>query len=87
MSPSSADTVAVVLEVPAHLAENFEKAEAFLLKEYGVSPPVQDLMRIWLACANSWDVVTEFESAVRDLKRGTLSADKEGRFNEHTLGL
>ena len=77
----------VSFEIPADLLESFEKAEAYLKKTYGASPPIQDLVRLWIACATSWDAVTEFESAVRDLNRGTLSPDNEGHFNEQLLNL
>jgi len=87
MSASRERGTAVSFEIPADLLESFEKAEAYLQKTYGASPPIQDLVRLWIACATSWDAVTEFESAVRELDRGTLSPDKEGHFNEQLLHL
>src|ERR1700677_177320 len=72
MAPSTMSTVtsaalATSLEIPAHLRENFEKAEARLRKSYGESPPVHDLMRLWLACASSWDIERQFEEGLLEI--------------------
>jgi hypothetical protein len=69
------------------LRENFEKAEARLKKSYGESPSVHDLMRLWLACASSWDVVREFEEGVLEIKGSTLRRTEEGDYDEQALNL
>ena len=92
MAPSTMSTVtstaaATNLEIPSHLRENFEKAEALLRRTYGESPPAHDLMRLWLACASSWDIVREFEEAVLEIKGSTLRRNDEGDYDERALNL
>ena len=92
MAPSTMSTVtsaapAASLEIPAHLRENFEKAEARLRKSYGESPPVHDLMRLWLACASSWDIERQFEEGVLEIKGSTLRRTDEGGYDEQALNL
>jgi hypothetical protein len=92
MAPSTMSTVtsaapATSLEIPAHLRENFEKAEARLRKAYGESPPVHDLMRLWLACASSWDIERQFEEGVLEIKGSTLRRTDEGDYDEQALNL
>ena len=71
--------------LPSHLMENFEKAERTLRETYGSSPPVGDLIRMWLATATSWEVTTEFERAVMSIKRGTAKPNKDGEFDEDSF--
>lgn len=87
MSTATSVAPTTSLEIPAHVRENFEKAEARLRKAYGESPSVHDLMRLWLACASSWDVVREFEEGVLEIKGSTLSRTDEGDYDEQALNL
>ena len=65
--------------LPAHLLENFEKADARLRELYGFSPGVPALVRLWLACGTSSLIREEFEQAVMDLKNSPFPP--EGRFD------
>ena len=87
MSTVTSAAPATSLEIPAHLRENFEKAEARLRKSYGESPPVHDLMRLWLACASSWDIERQFEEGVLEIKGSTLRRTDEGGYDEQALNL
>jgi hypothetical protein len=72
-------------EIPPHLLEPFEKAEAYIEKVYGASPTAGDLVRLWIASGTVWNIVTEFERAVLGGEKGTLSPDDEGNFDERIL--
>jgi len=72
--------------LPAHLLENFEKAERNLRAIYGKSPSVSDLLRLWVATATSWEVQAEFERTVLSLKRDTAQPNPEGVFDEDSFG-
>ena len=87
MSTVTSTAPATSLEIPAHLRGNFEKAEARLRKAYGESPPVHDLMRLWLACASSWDIERQFEEGVLEIKGSTLRRTDEGGYDEQALNL
>ena len=87
MNAATSAPPAVSLEIPAHLRENFEKAEARLKKSYGESPSVHDLMRLWLACASSWDIERQFEEGVLEIKGSTLRRTDEGHYDEQALNL
>ena len=71
--------------LPSHLVENFEKAERNIRETYGNSPPVSDLVRMWLATATSWEVRAEFERGVMSIKRGTAKPNKDGEFDEDSF--
>jgi hypothetical protein len=71
--------------LPAHLLENFEKAERNLRDLYGKSPSVSDLLRLWVATATSWEIQAEFERTVLSLKRGTAQPNQEGVFDEDSF--
>lgn len=79
------DIAELVRQLPAHLRENFEKAEAQLIELYGASPGVTALIRLWLACGTSSQIRVEFERAVLDIKRRDLSPNEEGDFDEDCL--
>jgi hypothetical protein len=64
--------------IPSHLVENFEKAERNIRETYGSSPPIPDLVRMWLATATSWEIRAEFERGVLSIKRGTAQPNNEG---------
>ena len=87
MSNQAPPTPLIAFEVPPHLMAVFEKAEGQLRKLYGESPPATDLIRLWLACANSWEIVTEFERAVLDVTGSTMKPNDEGHFDERALEL
>ncbi|MEO7700671.1 MAG: hypothetical protein ABIZ04_15725 [Opitutus sp.] len=73
------------LTLPPHLTQNFEKADRLLREAYGSSPGVADLVRLWLACATSREVQREFERAVLDIRRKTLTPPEDGIFDEDCL--
>jgi hypothetical protein len=73
------------LPLPLHLMDNFEKAERNIRETYGQSPPMSDLLRMWLATATSWEIRAEFERAVMSIKRGTAQPNKEGIFDEDSF--
>jgi hypothetical protein len=71
--------------LPAHLTDNFEKAERNIRSTYGKSPPMADLLRMWLATATSWDIQVEFEQTMMSIKPGTAQPNKEGNFDEDSF--
>jgi hypothetical protein len=71
--------------LPAHLMENFEKAESNIREIYGKSPPASDLVRMWIASATSWDIRVEFEQTLMSIKRGMAQPNKEGDFDEDSF--
>lgn len=71
--------------LPAHLVENFEKAERNIRETYGKSPPASDLLRMWIASATSWDIQVEFEQTMMSIKRGMAQPNKEGNFDEDSF--
>lgn len=71
--------------LPSHLMGNFEKAERNIRETYGKSPPLSDLLRMWLATATSWEIQAEFERAVMSIKRGTAQPNQEGIFDEDSF--
>lgn len=70
---------------PPHLVENFEKAERNIRETYGSSPPMSDLLRMWLATATSWEIQAEFERGVMSIKRSTAQPNKDGVFDEDSF--
>lgn len=79
------DIAELVRQLPAHLRENFEKADTRLNELYGASPGVTALVRLWLACGTSSQIRVEFERAVLDIKRPDLTPNDEGDFDEDCL--
>ena len=75
----------LVRQLPPHLRENFEKADAQVRELYGDSPGVTALLRLWLACGTSSQIRVEFERAVLDIKRRDLNPNEEGDFDEDCL--
>jgi hypothetical protein len=71
--------------LPAHLVENFEKAERNIRDTYGKSPPMSELVRMWLATATSWEIRAEFERTVMSIKRSTAQPNKDGIFDEDSF--
>jgi len=71
--------------LPAHLRENFEKAEAQLREAYGRSPGVPALVGLWLSCSTGSRIRTEFERAVLDIKRRGLAPNERGEYDEDCL--
>jgi hypothetical protein len=79
----TAEEVAELVQaLPPHLRENFEKADAELRHRYGDSPGIAALVRMWLACGTVGQIAREFELAVMDVKRRTLTPNDEGYFDE-----
>lgn len=70
------------LVVPPHLTENFERARRRIADQYGSSPEVVDLLRLWLACARSRQIKREFERALFDLNARSLDPDQEDYLDE-----
>lgn len=68
--------------LPPHLTENFEKADSQIKEFYGQSPGVPALLRLWVACATSGRIRSEFERAVLDINRKTVSPTEELEFDE-----
>jgi hypothetical protein len=75
----------LVKGLPAHLRENFEKADLQLREFYGMSPGVTSLVRLWLACSTSSQIRREFELAVLDIKKRGLNPNENGGFDEDRL--
>ena len=68
--------------LPPHLTENFEKADSQIREFYGQSPGVPALLRLWVACGTSGRIRSEFERAVLDINRKTVSPAEESEFDE-----
>lgn len=73
------------LEIPTRFRDVFLKVEAILKKEYGASPPVDDLIRMWIGCATPEELLQEFEEAVLGLSPSTIRPDAEGLYDEKSL--
>lgn len=56
-----AEGFAIVL--PPHLTANFERADRQIQQEYGITPGVPLLVRLWLACGRASHIRREFELA------------------------
>jgi hypothetical protein len=70
MTPETTDTVDELIgALPAHLRENFERANRDIQENYKVSPGIAVLIRMWLACGRPSQIAKEFEYAVLDIKR------------------
>ena len=82
-APPEVDDLLVAL--PPHLTENFEKTDRQLRNLYGQSPGVPTLVRLWVACATSSRIRKEFERAVLDIGKRNLNANEEGDFDEDCL--
>lgn len=80
-----ASEVGLTVLLPPHLTLNFETVDRALLKEYGTSPGVEALVRLWVACATSSRVQHEFENAVFDLAHKTLTPPENGVFDEKCI--
>lgn len=70
---------------PPHLTESFEKADAELMEAYGLSPGVELLMRLAVACWTPGRIRREFERSVLDIKRKTVNPPHDGFFDEDCL--
>jgi hypothetical protein len=80
LEPPMPEGLQIVL--PPHLTENFEKADSQIKEFYGQSPGVPALLRLWVACATSGRIRSEFERAVLDINRKTVSPTEELEFDE-----
>src|SRR5436190_24030628 len=75
----------IQLEIPPHLTANFKKADQLIQQEYGASPGVEALCRLWLACGTSRVIKREFERAVLEITRKTLNPAESAVFDEDCL--
>jgi len=75
----------MMAEIPPHLREPFAKVEAQLKKELGVSPSVEELIIMWIACATPEIIVQEFEEAVLGMASSSLRPNAEGQYDETSL--
>jgi hypothetical protein len=75
----------LVKALPAHLRDNFEKAEARIKELYGLSPGVPGLMRLWIACGTSWRIQREFECAVLEISRKAIDPAAEEFLDDDCL--
>ncbi|AHF94693.1 hypothetical protein Ga0100231_018885 [Opitutaceae bacterium TAV4] len=75
------------MEIPPHLLDVFSRAERELAAAYGASPTVEQLIRMWLACATSWKVTTEFERGVMGIKNVPLPLPLEEHYDERAITL
>jgi hypothetical protein len=80
LEPPMPEGLQIVL--PPHLTENFEKADAQIKEFYGQSPGVPALLRLWVACGTSGRIRSEFERAVLDINRKTVSPTEESEFDD-----
>ncbi|OAM89983.1 hypothetical protein OH491_16790 [Termitidicoccus mucosus] len=75
------------LAVGPHHRKNFEQAETHLRKTYGKSPSADDLMRLWLAGAPSWEITRAFEESVLNISGSDLVPDDDGHYRQSLLDL
>lgn len=80
-APVEVDGLSIVL--PAHLTENFEKADRQILECYGMSPGVPALVRLWTACGTSARIQAEFERAALDITKRGLTTREEDYFDDN----
>ena len=81
--PVEADGLAIVL--PPHLTDNFAKADRQLREFFGESPGVPALVRMWLACGTSSQIRREFELAVLDIKKRSVTPNPGDEFDEDEI--
>lgn len=79
---SETETIPVEVEgltivLPPHLTENFEKAQRQIAEFYGMSPSVEALLRLWIACGTSARIRREFERAALDITKRRLNPFEE----------
>jgi hypothetical protein len=73
------------LVFPPHLMAKFERADRQLRELYGRSPGVLTLVRLWHTCGTTAQIRKEFERAVLDIEKSTLTPNEEGDFDEDCL--
>ncbi|MDR2982782.1 MAG: hypothetical protein LBV12_11110 [Puniceicoccales bacterium] len=61
---------------PAH-REVFQKARDKITETYGKSPTDEELIRMWLSGASSWDVMRFFEESVLNITGSDLAGTAE----------
>jgi hypothetical protein len=81
--PSTVEEQSLVF--PPHLMEKFERADRQLRELYGQSPGVLTLVRLWHTCGTATQIRKEFERAVLDIEKCTLTPNQEGDFDEDCL--
>lgn len=75
----------LVRQLPPHLRENFEKVDREIQEEYGITPGVTRLVRLWLACGTRTLIRREFEFAVLDVTRRGIEPHPNGEYDEDCL--
>ena len=75
----------LVQNLPAHLRENFEKVDREIQEQYGITPGVTRLVRLWLACGTRALIRREFEFAVLDVTRRGIEPHPSGEYDEDCL--
>lgn len=75
----------LVRALPPHLRQNLDEVDRQLIEAYGKSPGVTNLLRMWIACGTPFQLRSEFERAVLDIKRRDLRPDENGDYNEDCL--
>lgn len=82
-APADAGGLAMLL--PAHLTDNFEKANRWIQETYAMNPGVPSLVRLWLACSTSSQIRKEFELAVLDVTKPGIKPHENGEFDDDCL--
>ncbi len=82
-TPVEVEGLSIML--PPHLTENFEKADRQLREFFGESPGVPALVRLWLACGTSSQIRKEFELAILDIKKRSISPNPRDVLDEDEL--
>lgn len=60
---TTVDAEGFAIVLPPHLIANFERADRQIQQEYGITPGVPLLVRLWLACGRASHIRREFELA------------------------
>lgn len=63
------------LSIPTRLLANFERAEREIQQAYGMTPGVDELARLWLACATASRIRKEFEAAALEINGAVIAID------------
>ncbi len=85
MTETVVEETGLPVVLPPHLTANFEKADQRLIEMYGSSPGVTALVRLWIACGTSRAVQREFERAILEIHRKTITPPEDGIFDEDCL--
>lgn len=72
------ETEGVPMVIPRHLIARFEEADNQIKVAYRVTPGVQTLVRLWLACGNPAQIRQEFEMAVLGITKPGFEFENDG---------